>query len=115
MTVGTIDASSTWVPASNPGVSVSVAFHHPPSCTEPLLTENPTGWSSMVKRTFAVKRDPSRFINPVPLSETTRPETLKLEPATGLSVIWSTTRKVNERTVTLERFAWDKSKSELPL
>ena len=54
---------------------------------------------------FAVRREPSRFINPVPLSETTRPETLKLEPATGLSVIWSTTRKVRERTVTLERFA----------
>ena len=52
---------------------------------------------------------------PLPLSETTRPETLKLAPATGFSVIWSTTMNVRERTVTLLKFDWDGSRSELPL
>ena len=69
----------------------------------------------MVNKTLLINRDPSRFIKPLPLSETTRPETLKLEPATGLSVIGSTTMKVSERTVTLLRLAWVGRRSELPL
>ena len=80
-----------------------------------MLTAKPIGASSMVNRMLESNREPSRFINPLPLSEVTRPDTLKLEPATGLSVIGSTTMNVNERTVTLVRFACEGRRSELPL
>ena len=91
------------------------AVQKPPDWTEPLLTANPVGRSSIVNNTFEINVEPSRFSRPLPLSETTRPETLKLDPATGFSVIWSTTMNVSERTVTLLRLACVGNRSELPL
>ncbi|CAI8166171.1 MAG: Uncharacterised protein [Methanobacteriota archaeon] len=53
---------------------------------------------------FAESGVPSLTCNPLPLSLSMVPVILKDSPATGFAVIASTTSKVVERIVTVERF-----------
>ena len=57
----------------------------------------------------------SRSTKPEPLSETICPLMLKESPATGLAVMLSTTRNVNDLTVMLVRLALVDNRSVEPL
>ena len=58
---------------------------------------------------------PSRITKPESLSETICPLMLKEVPATGLAMMGSTTKNVNDRTVMLVRLALVERRSVEPL
>ena len=67
----------------------------------------------MENRILAGNTVPSLCSRPLPLSETTVPEMLKVSPATGLSMIESITRKVCDLTIIVEILDLVDVKSEL--
>ena len=101
-------------PALKLGDNWIEAFQYPPAPTTPSITLNPIVSSFNSKRIFAGKTVPSICSNPLPLSEVICPEILNVSPATGLAAISSTTKKVKERTLIVEKLAFVPNRSELP-
>ncbi len=90
------------------------AFQNPSTPTTPPVTVNPRDSPLISNNMFAGNTVPSICSNPLPLSEIIWPEMLNNSPATGLAVISSTTMKVSERTLIVEKFDSVPIKSELP-
>ena len=99
----------------NVWLKVIIAFQNPPVITVPLETVNSVGLSSNVNRMLASKSVPSLCSKPLPLSETTLPDTLNDCPATGFAVMVSTIKIVAALIVIVDKLALVDNKSLEPL